>query len=166
MLIPAKLVEPELAEAWREACLRDLDRLRWYRLSAGATWVREPHQNGDWSAIARASVSMVDGKPKVLGYCRASMDRECNIVTQLGAWSAAPSVTYARDLRRFCDNLLDRVRLVRFTCAIDNPAAKSWRKWVLANGGVQLCVLEAYGTTEDGKVVDVYHFQVPGRGRK
>ena len=164
MLIPAQLVESELAKAWRDACLADLDRMRWYRMGAGVDWAPSPHANGDWSRIARASVVMVDGQPKVLGYCSAGIDRDCMVVTNLAAWSAQPgSMTYLRDLHRFCDQLMDQARLIRFTVALDNPARKGWAKWVKANGGTQLCVLECYGRGVTGELLDVAQYQVPGR---
>lgn len=163
MLIPAKLVEEQLLQAWRQACLHDVDRMRWYRMAVAATWVPAPHADGDWGAIARASVRMVDGAPVVLGYCRASIDRETQVATQLSAWSAQPgSMTYLRDLHRFCDQVLGQVRLARFTCALDNPARRGWERWVARKGGRQLCVLEAVGRSVTGQLINAAHYQVPG----
>lgn len=161
MLIPAVLVKDRLQEAWRETCLRDLDRVRFFRVGGGAHWLDDP-PNEDWGLIARASV--LDGK--VLGYCGADVDRDCNVSFGLHAWSThTGSPTYLRDLLRFCEGLRQQMRFVRFTLAEDSPSRPLAERWAERNGGRVVGTLSAYGRDHNGRLWDGLMFEVPGDGK-
>ncbi len=166
MLIPAALVADKLAEARRQAMISDLDRFRWYRMGTGTSWLHEAidPSHGDWDAIQRASVRIdVDG-PWVLGFCGARMDRDTGTCEELAAWSAYPgNLTYLRDLRAFCDDVLRRVLVLRFRVAADNPARRGWARWAASHGGGELCTLSSYGRGADGRLLDAVLYQVPGQ---
>ena len=158
MLVPAAAAKTEIEAAFAALLRARPGYLRWYRMGSASRWIPEVPTD-DWHRVARASMSAGE----VVGYMAAMVDREPPTVTEIAAVALRPgSVTFMRDLERFADELRRSFVVVRFTCAVGNPAERIWRRWVEAHDGREVGVLHAYGQSATGEVLDVRLFEVPG----
>lgn len=154
--MPSILVKQALVSAAERTLAADPGRLRWYRLGSSAAWLPSPEES-DWHRIHR-TVMLGDA---VLGWCSASIDREAQTVTEVGAVSLQYSLPYARALDGWMHGLRREFRALRWTCVVGNPAAAGWRRWAERAGGGELCLLRRYALL-DGRPVDVHLFEVLG----
>lgn len=163
MIIPAKLIELQLRAAAAESVLRDGARFRWYQITSSA-----PHlldlDTSDWARIERASVSGAGETLTIHGFMSASIDRECNTVSQMGAFSIREkSPTYLRDLLRFIEHLQCRFDLVRWGVVIGNPAERIWEAAAKRLGGGPVGVFRRYALLSTGEAADMRWYEIPGR---